>query len=396
MAAQYMYARNGQQFGPVTAKDLRDLVARGQLAPTDLVWKEGLPEWVPAAKLKGLFEGSAPSQPALPPAAAPAAAQPAAAAPTGPTAKAGPAVLAGLRQGLDEVKAAAMATAAQTRRVVDAGKDKLTERRLRQEAQAAQAELGEALARAGQGDAALLAKLADVDGQILRLATNKASVRAAADERLSLQLRLAEPFLGQAPPPGFEAAHEKALAARQALDAHLAASAGARAVLLPGTRRDRVRVIVAVAAVLLLAVGVVFFLMRMGRRPTEGSGPGPVVQKGGEADEPSGPMPAPTGDETPPAGNDTPPPAGGSPAKEAARQRLAEAEAAYLQAQATYEAAHARYRMERDNALAQNGRRRAMGLPPLQPTMPDPRLQQDVLRAKAAFDQAKRAYDETK
>jgi DNA-directed RNA polymerase subunit RPC12/RpoP len=52
---QWMYFMNGQQYGPVSSREMRQLAADGKLAPTDRVWREGLAEWIPAAKLKGLF-----------------------------------------------------------------------------------------------------------------------------------------------------------------------------------------------------------------------------------------------------------------------------------------------------------------------------------------------------
>ena len=59
---QWWYAHADEQFGPVSAADLRLLAATGDLAPGDLVWREGLAEWTPAARLKGLF----PEAPAAP------------------------------------------------------------------------------------------------------------------------------------------------------------------------------------------------------------------------------------------------------------------------------------------------------------------------------------------
>ena len=52
---QWWYAREDEQFGPVSAAELRRLASQGGLSPGDLVWREGLAEWAPAARLKGLF-----------------------------------------------------------------------------------------------------------------------------------------------------------------------------------------------------------------------------------------------------------------------------------------------------------------------------------------------------
>src|SRR2546423_726583 len=67
MPSMFHYARNGQQHGPVTSAHLRELAAAGELKHDDLVWQEGMANWEPAAKIKGLF----PSASIIPAAAAP-------------------------------------------------------------------------------------------------------------------------------------------------------------------------------------------------------------------------------------------------------------------------------------------------------------------------------------
>src|SRR5688572_28217881 len=60
MADEWYYTEKGQQRGPVTTAELRRMAAASRLSPTDLVWKEGLPKWVPAGTTAGLFpEGQA-------------------------------------------------------------------------------------------------------------------------------------------------------------------------------------------------------------------------------------------------------------------------------------------------------------------------------------------------
>jgi hypothetical protein len=55
MAAEWFYSRDGKNnSGPVTFDQLQALAGSGQLLPTDLVWKEGMPGWQPAGQLKGL------------------------------------------------------------------------------------------------------------------------------------------------------------------------------------------------------------------------------------------------------------------------------------------------------------------------------------------------------
>lgn len=54
--AEWLYARSGQQHGPVSFMDLKGMAESGQLARTDLVWKKGMTEWVAASSV-GVFHG---------------------------------------------------------------------------------------------------------------------------------------------------------------------------------------------------------------------------------------------------------------------------------------------------------------------------------------------------
>src|SRR4051812_34375097 len=54
MAQDWYLMVSGQQVGPVTGQQMRDMASSGQLQPTDTVWKEGMPNWVPASSVKGL------------------------------------------------------------------------------------------------------------------------------------------------------------------------------------------------------------------------------------------------------------------------------------------------------------------------------------------------------
>ena len=62
----WFYAKDGVRHGPVTDVNMKELAARGQLAPTDLVWKEGMSQWAEARSLKGLFSAPASTQPPPP------------------------------------------------------------------------------------------------------------------------------------------------------------------------------------------------------------------------------------------------------------------------------------------------------------------------------------------
>ncbi len=60
---QWYYARNDQQFGPVSASELKQLADAGRLSPDDLLWREGMESWATAVNLRGLFspEATAPA-----------------------------------------------------------------------------------------------------------------------------------------------------------------------------------------------------------------------------------------------------------------------------------------------------------------------------------------------
>lgn len=58
---QWFFTRGGQQAGPVSAEQLRQMVAAGQVAPHELVWREGMANWQPLGSVPEL--GAAPPMP---------------------------------------------------------------------------------------------------------------------------------------------------------------------------------------------------------------------------------------------------------------------------------------------------------------------------------------------
>lgn len=61
---QWFYTRGGQQAGPVSLDQLRQMAASGQITPADLVWREGMANWQPMNTLPEF--GGAPAAPATP------------------------------------------------------------------------------------------------------------------------------------------------------------------------------------------------------------------------------------------------------------------------------------------------------------------------------------------
>lgn len=56
MANEWFYSKSGKRFGPVSGQQLKELAAKGGIGPDDLVWKEGMAQWLPAKSITGLFE----------------------------------------------------------------------------------------------------------------------------------------------------------------------------------------------------------------------------------------------------------------------------------------------------------------------------------------------------
>ena len=67
----WYYAKNGAQEGPVTTEALRAKIDSGEVAPTDLAWREGLADWLPVSKIPEFsrqdLPPAVPGVPAAPP-----------------------------------------------------------------------------------------------------------------------------------------------------------------------------------------------------------------------------------------------------------------------------------------------------------------------------------------
>ena len=58
MVNEWYFQKGDQRTGPVAANALRELAASGRITPDTLIWKTGLPNWIPAKSVKGLFNPS--------------------------------------------------------------------------------------------------------------------------------------------------------------------------------------------------------------------------------------------------------------------------------------------------------------------------------------------------
>lgn len=58
---QWYHARENNQYGPVSAAELKQLAQAGTVRPEDFVWREGLPKWTLAREIKGLFDDQSPA-----------------------------------------------------------------------------------------------------------------------------------------------------------------------------------------------------------------------------------------------------------------------------------------------------------------------------------------------
>ena len=61
--SEWYWTEQTERRGPCSGLELKDLVAVGRVQPTTLVWKKGLPEWVPARSVRSLFADGADQSP---------------------------------------------------------------------------------------------------------------------------------------------------------------------------------------------------------------------------------------------------------------------------------------------------------------------------------------------
>ena len=65
MNQDWYYLSGGNRFGPIDTNKLKELAASGGLQPTDMLWRDGMAEWVPASSIKGLWPSGVAPAPAV-------------------------------------------------------------------------------------------------------------------------------------------------------------------------------------------------------------------------------------------------------------------------------------------------------------------------------------------
>ncbi len=55
MAIEWFYAHDGHKLGPFSGLQMKEFAARGEVMPTDTVWKAGVDAGVEASRIKNLF-----------------------------------------------------------------------------------------------------------------------------------------------------------------------------------------------------------------------------------------------------------------------------------------------------------------------------------------------------
>jgi hypothetical protein len=60
---RWWYGKNGQEAGPVDQATLQQMLASGSVSPDDIVWTDGMTQWIPARQVPGLVPASSAGSP---------------------------------------------------------------------------------------------------------------------------------------------------------------------------------------------------------------------------------------------------------------------------------------------------------------------------------------------
>jgi len=229
MANQWYYIQDKQRVGPTPLDQLKRRMASGQLKPTDMVLQQGTHKWVEVGSVKELALDSTPVTQAISlqtPVTAPAESN-----------SLGSGSLRTLRMAgawlLRESKETAIATWAQTARLISYGKGMWRRHSLSHAVSCDQHDLGQRMYEAAVGDSELRARIAAIDE---KTCSDRAqgSNKAAKAERRNLILRLAASALAQqAPPAGADAEYDKVRQTQTDVQDHLHTMSNAMRALAP-------------------------------------------------------------------------------------------------------------------------------------------------------------------
>jgi hypothetical protein len=64
--SEWYVMKGGKKVGPLDGAKLKKMADSGQISPSDMVWKDGFPDWKPASTVKGLFAAQVKPAPAVP------------------------------------------------------------------------------------------------------------------------------------------------------------------------------------------------------------------------------------------------------------------------------------------------------------------------------------------
>src|SRR5579871_6660963 len=247
----WYYVRNGQPVGPVSLAQLRDFAASKQLLPDSLVIQMGTEAWVPASSILDLFPAKALS------------AMPETRRSGIPTeaAQAANALMAYLRRIAIECAETVIATSRQSVRLLNFCRAVFRRRSLERQAVRAKLVLGDAIARAGQGEMQLRLQLDSLTTEITAAEVRKQSTKGLQSERRRLVLQLSSLALEQSQlMPGLEPEMVQARKADESFLMQVAAASILRAGLPPKSQVEWRRVslgyaTIAVTVSLSLAMG---------------------------------------------------------------------------------------------------------------------------------------------
>ena len=63
---EYFIHRDGVDYGPYTAEEVKDQLAGGTIVPNDYIWFEGEPDWAPVSSIPEFADALPPRPPIAP------------------------------------------------------------------------------------------------------------------------------------------------------------------------------------------------------------------------------------------------------------------------------------------------------------------------------------------